>query len=108
MTTRPATDSRAPLRALAQRQAALLAVSSVLADAGTIAEAADDVLHTVCELTEREVGVLWLANGSPVRLECIASWTAAEMADSAFVRGCQGAHPRAFGRRAAAALAGGG
>ena len=86
-----ATDSRDRLRALAQRQAALLAVSSVLADAGTIAEAADDVLHTVCELTEREVGVLWLAHGSPLRLECIASWTAAEMADSAFARGCQGA-----------------
>jgi PAS domain S-box-containing protein len=63
----------------------------VLADAGTLADAADDILRTVCELTDRDVGMLWLVDGSPARLGCIASWTAAELVDSAFVRACQDA-----------------
>jgi two-component system, cell cycle sensor histidine kinase and response regulator CckA len=57
-----------------RRQSAQLAVTRVLAEAATLAEAASQILRAVCESLDWDLGVIWRAEGD--KLSCVEIWQA--------------------------------
>jgi PAS domain S-box-containing protein len=57
-----------------QRQAAQYAVTRVLAEALSVADAARRVLQAVCEQLDWEMGILWQVDRHRARLRCVEIW----------------------------------
>src|SRR5579884_1166457 len=75
--TRDITDRRRAedaLHNLARRRSARLAVTQVLAQAGTLAEAAPRILQAVCESLGWDVGAFWMLDHQAHALRCQELW----------------------------------
>jgi GAF domain-containing protein len=65
---------------IAERQhRAQYAVTRVLADSPSLAEAAPRVLQTVCESLDWDVGMLWIVDEHGTRLRCMEVWQRANI-----------------------------
>jgi signal transduction histidine kinase/integral membrane sensor domain MASE1/ActR/RegA family two-component response regulator len=73
-----------------RRREADYAVTQVLAEALTLAEAAPGILKAVCESLGWDVGILWTVDAPAQRLRCIAAWHMAPAQTARFEDGSRG------------------
>jgi two-component system cell cycle sensor histidine kinase/response regulator CckA len=67
-----------------RRLAARTAVTRVLAEAGSLEDAAPKVLHAVCQSLGWNLGALWRVDEAANCLYCVDLWTAPKLKDSEF------------------------
>jgi PAS domain S-box-containing protein len=72
-----------------QRQAAQYAVTRVLAEASTLAEASPLILQAICEGLGWDIGAIWIVDEPAGGLHCLNLWHSPKMAGGDFINSTQ-------------------
>jgi PAS domain S-box-containing protein len=72
-----------------KRQATQLAISYVLAESGTLAEAAPQLLKAVCDIAGWDLGAMWLIDHDAGLLRCADIWSAPSLNAAEFAARCR-------------------
>jgi two-component system, cell cycle sensor histidine kinase and response regulator CckA len=73
-------------RQVEQRQAGQYAVTRILAEATTLAEAGAGILRAICESLDWQAGVLWILDHERDTLRCVEIWRPSDVELGAFER----------------------
>jgi two-component system cell cycle sensor histidine kinase/response regulator CckA len=73
-------------RQVEQRQAGQYAVTRILAEATTLAEAGAGILRAICESLDWQAGVLWILDRERDALRCVEIWRPSDVELGAFER----------------------